>query len=491
MLRTRVTRREMLRHTGVGAASLLLAACQPKVVERVVTETVVVEKEVEKEVIVKEAVEVEKEVTRVVEQVVEKTVVVEAGRDIFQGELNLWHDWGNTGGGGLAMLDQVEAFERMHPKVKMTNVFDAGSDKWMAAIAGGNPPDLLKVNAPDIPTLGQRGALMALDPFVERDNWDMSQYFDFAVDQCSWRSRLYAMTHHPDVRVFYRNLEVMEEAGLPLNQEPSDWDQVYEWGKQMSQEEGGRYVRFGFVASWTSNHWSSQYMLANGVDLLSEDGRTAVFATEWAEEAMRFVVKCVDDICGGRNNVEEFVQVNATPEGTGPYRMFPYNRMGMVHFGNWLLYPVSVLKPDMEIALGTIPGGYSNSNERFVFGGGTMVVIPTGAKHWELAWEWLKFLGGEEGQYLVQVRTSDIAGRRDSARDPRILEQHIYRKEMVELFEKANSLSYLKSPVSSQWNAEMTRLQDRVLLKEAPIPQLLAEAQNEVQKALDEFWATA
>jgi ABC-type glycerol-3-phosphate transport system substrate-binding protein len=145
----------------------------------------------------------------------------------------------------------------------------------------------------------------------------------------------------------------------------------------------------------------------------------------------------------------------------------------------------------MKIALSTIPGGDSNPNERFVFGGGTMVVIPAGAKHWELAWEWLKFLGGPEGAGLVQVRTADISGRRDTARDPQVLSQHIYRKEMVELFEKANSLSYLKSPVSQQWNAEMTRLQDRTLLKEAPIAQLLAEAQNEVQKALDEYWATA
>ncbi len=488
-MRTGVTRREMLRHAGIGAAALLLASCQPKVVERIVTETVVVEKEVEKEVIVKEAVEVQKEVTRVVEKQVEK--VVEIGRDIFKGDLSIWHGWGNTGGGGLAVMDQVEAFERLYPNVKMNNVFDANQDKWMAAIAGGNPPDLLLQNANQLPPMAQRGALMALDPFVERDSVDMSQYFDFAIDHCSWRGRLYAMTHHPDVRVFYRNLEVMEEAGLPLDQEPKDWDEVYEWGKQMSKQEGGRYSRFGFVASWTSNSWADQYMQANGVELISEDGRDAVFATELAEEAMRFVVKCVDDICGGRNNVEEFVQVNATPEGTGPYRMFPYNRMGMVHFGNWLLYPVSVLKPDMKIGLGTIPGGYSNSNERFVFGGGTMFAIPTGATHWELAWEWLKWMGGEEGQYLVQARTADIAGRIDSALDPRILEQHIYRKEMVELFVEANAPSYLKSPIAAQWGPEMTRLQDRVLLKEAPIPQLLAEAQSEIQKALDEFWATA
>ncbi len=60
----RMTRRDMLRHAGVGSAALLVAACQPKIVEveKVVKETVEVEKVVEKEV--------------EVEKVVKETVIV-------------------------------------------------------------------------------------------------------------------------------------------------------------------------------------------------------------------------------------------------------------------------------------------------------------------------------------------------------------------------------------------------------------------------------
>jgi hypothetical protein len=74
----------MLRYVGLSGSAAVLAACQPKVVEKIVKETVVVTEEKIVEKVVKEAVEVEKEVTRVVEQVVEKVVEKD---DLFKGEL--------------------------------------------------------------------------------------------------------------------------------------------------------------------------------------------------------------------------------------------------------------------------------------------------------------------------------------------------------------------------------------------------------------------
>ncbi|MBM3190038.1 MAG: hypothetical protein FJZ90_15115 [Chloroflexi bacterium] len=107
----RMTRRELLRCTGlVSAGGLLLAACQPAVVEveKVVKETVVVEKEIEK--------------------VVERTVVVAAPAD-QPVEITWWgyaigiryvpgRPWGNA-----APEDwdnwQRESFMSLHPNVKV------------------------------------------------------------------------------------------------------------------------------------------------------------------------------------------------------------------------------------------------------------------------------------------------------------------------------------------------------------------------------------
>ena len=79
MSKKQIDRRRFLQLAGLTTVGAALAACQPKVVEKIVKETVivegqekVVEKVVKETVVVKE--EVQKEVTKVVEKVVEKGI---------------------------------------------------------------------------------------------------------------------------------------------------------------------------------------------------------------------------------------------------------------------------------------------------------------------------------------------------------------------------------------------------------------------------------
>jgi len=488
---TRMTRREMLRYVGLGSAASVLAACAPKVVK----ETVIVEKPVEKvvEKVVKETVIVAG-TPKVVEKVVKvkETVVVEKGKDIFQGELAVWHGWGNTHGGGLAMIDLTDRFMEMYPDVKVLNVYDAGGDKILTALASGEGPDTFVTSAQNIPVFAERGALMNLDPFVQRDNLDLNQYFNVAIEQCSWRDRLYAMTHHPDIRVFYRNRAIMSEVGLDPDKNPQSWDDVHDWGVEMSkQDDKGNYVRLGYVASWTAGSWAHLFMQANGVSMLSEDGRKVMFNNDKSVDALNWAVKCVDDICGGRDNIVEFQEANATPQGKRFIWMFPLDLIGMALYGNWMTHQISVVNAELDFGVGMFPGGPSGEEDSYVFGGGTMMVIPQQAKHWELAWEWLKFLGSKEGGWLVQKRTGDISGRIDSAKDPKVVQEHLGRGPMVELFEKANKLSYLKSPIGSQFNDEMTRMQEQILLEAMTVKEGVDSAAKAVQDALDEYWRTA
>jgi ABC-type glycerol-3-phosphate transport system substrate-binding protein len=122
-----------------------------------------------------------------------------------------------------------------------------------------------------------------------------------------------------------------------------------------------------------------------------------------------------------------------------------------------------------------------------------MTSIPSGAKHWELAWEFLKYMSSQSngnGVRFIQECGDDISGNIAEATSEDAM-KFPGRPEMIELFRIAESPSYLKSPISQQWDVEMRTMGEKILLKQQTIPEALAETQKIVQKALDEFWATA
>ncbi|MEA3407894.1 MAG: hypothetical protein U9R48_07420, partial [Chloroflexota bacterium] len=136
MSQKNMSRRRLLKLMGLGLAGTTLAACQPKVVEKVVKETVVVEKEVEKEVekVVKETVVVKEEVEKVVE------VTKAPGERIRV----TWYAWGNPLDPGR-YTEYEKAFDDYGLDVILQAVLVPGGEEYyvklMAAVASGTAPD--------------------------------------------------------------------------------------------------------------------------------------------------------------------------------------------------------------------------------------------------------------------------------------------------------------------------------------------------------------
>ncbi len=98
MLKRKLNRRDFLVATGIAAAGTALAACQPKVVEKIVKETVVVTQEKEKVVQQTVVVTEQKEVTKVIEKEVTKVVEKASGIANVPREKTLIIYFGGSGG---------------------------------------------------------------------------------------------------------------------------------------------------------------------------------------------------------------------------------------------------------------------------------------------------------------------------------------------------------------------------------------------------------
>jgi ABC-type glycerol-3-phosphate transport system substrate-binding protein len=370
--------------------------------------------------------------------------------------------------------------------VTITNTADATKAKFITALASGTVPDLFKMNAPDVIELAEQGALAPLDDLIKRDKWDLKQYFDFVVQHTGYKGKVYAITHHPDIRLFFWSKKLYRDAGLDEAKAPQSWADVEAHAQRLIKREGSGVSRYGFVPTWTSGSWLLQYWQANGAKVLSDDGKKVAFNATQAVDATAWALKLMDTVDGGNDAVKAFD--TATNAG-GAYRAFARERIGMMFYGNWLLFPVGEENPTLTFGTQTLPGGTGAAGKQFVFGGGTMVGVPKDSKKLAPAWEYLKFLGSKDGGYLTQKRTSDVSGHREAANLPEIVNQNLGRKDILPLFEKANALSYVNSPAGPALEKVLSDTQGKLLNHTLAPKDAVAEAAQLAQQALDEYWS--
>jgi ABC-type glycerol-3-phosphate transport system substrate-binding protein len=272
-----LSRRELLRGAAVGGAGLLLAACQPKVVEveRIVERTVVVTEEK----IVKEAVEVAKEVTRVVEKAVEVAPAEKPAVTIriHTNQGDQWYGWWKK-----AWDDNVAGWRSEHPNITLefepTANLDAHYAAVMTHVAAGTLGDIVHargVHRHHMSWGSEYNIVRDLMPLVEQTGHDLDQYYPGVIAQSTYEGKLYYMPHtsEPTCPVVAYNRDHVEAMG---QDEPNnDWtfEDLVEWGTALSTPDvWGYHVASAHGRSVSTAAEYRQW----GVKMVSDDGKTAL-----------------------------------------------------------------------------------------------------------------------------------------------------------------------------------------------------------------------
>jgi multiple sugar transport system substrate-binding protein len=239
-MRTRLTRREMLRSALLAGTGLALAACQPKVVEKVVKETVEVEKEVEK--VVKETVVVEKEVEvapapkeRVTITVQSKSGNMVGVQDCFD-SFNASQDW-------------------VHVEASLTT-----HDKMMVGWATGTGPDWIRCDTIELDYPISVNAITPIQPFVDRDGITFDWLYDVVKPWLYYPIKdgpAYMVPWTGGSFVVYYNRDHFEEAGISEPTSDWTWDDYGTIAQKLNKTDAdGTPLRFGSF-DWPQMWWNS------------------------------------------------------------------------------------------------------------------------------------------------------------------------------------------------------------------------------------------
>jgi multiple sugar transport system substrate-binding protein len=258
-----MTRRQLLRFAGLAGSAAALAACQPKVVEKIVERTVVVteEKLVKETVVVKEAVEVEKEVTRVVEKQVaaapttkepvtvtvqSKTGAMNALQDCFD-TFNVSQDWVT-----------VECSATTH-------------DKMMVGWATQTGPDWIRTDPIEMEYPVRVGALSPIQDFVDRDMFSWDWLYDIVKPWVNFPipgGPAYVVPWTGGSFVVFYNKDHFDEAGIPYPDADWTWNDYGAIAQKLTKKDSNglptQLGSFNWPTMWW-NSWLIPLMQAGGV----------------------------------------------------------------------------------------------------------------------------------------------------------------------------------------------------------------------------------
>jgi multiple sugar transport system substrate-binding protein len=325
-----------------------------------------------------------------------------------QGTVETWTVWDGTR--EPLILQEAQDFQQLFPgvAVKHSLVQQAQMyDKYTSAIAGGTSPESIMVHGRMLPSMADKGQVVALDPYLKRDNLKPADvWYDAEWQGQQWQGKAYGLplASGGGNYVLYFNKSHFTEAGLDPNKPPKTWQELATAADRLTKRDGSSISRLGYASGglWT------EYQACNNGRLFSPDLKKVAWNGKEGLDAMQFEVDLEKRLYGGGPGLKEALG------GQTQEQAFASGKLSMLNNGVYFaFYQLKQLAPDLPYGAADFPFNGTNPQAKSLnfSDGGWGYNIPQGAKNLDAAWEWLKYTCAGEGNFkffLAQGRPTPV-----------------------------------------------------------------------------------
>ena len=304
----------------------------------------------------------------------------------------------------------IAAYEEKNPGVKIELV-DLGSSDYQTVLGTqltGSGSDFDVVAVKDVPgytTLVNKGVLMPLDDYIEKDGVDLSA-FKGLTDQIKVDDQLYELPFRSDFWVLYYNKDVFDNAGVDYPTNDMTFEQYDEIARSLTNTEPGSEVYGAHYHTWRS-----------AVQLFGIlDGKNSIVdgTYDFTKPYYEMVLKEQED--GVCQDYATLKTSNLHYSGA-----FAQGNVGMMNMGTWFISTLIEKTKSGEYTDCANWGMVKYPHAEGVEPGSTLatitsLAIPTSAPHADQAWDFVKFVCGDEGAQILAstgtipaIMTDDIA----------------------------------------------------------------------------------
>ena len=270
------------------------------------------------------------------------------------------------------------------------------NDKLFTSLAAGIPPDVFIIEIGELPGFLSRDLLVDIKPYIEADNYDLSQFPDLAIEAYSHNGGIYGLPDNVASIAIYYNQDMFEEAGAMAP--TAQWDDLA-WTvddffasceKLTKTDANGRTTQWACDVTGWDKVWQTWVRIFGGQ--LVDD---PFFPTECAlneaaaVEGLQFYADLRWEY-GFAPRPEALAEM-------GTNALMQTGRLGMFYSGSWS-FP-SYRETDFSIALGHYPSGPGGrANYVYYF----PLVIPKTSEAPECAWNLLKYFNGPAMETIIK-----------------------------------------------------------------------------------------
>ncbi|CAN5818550.1 sugar ABC transporter substrate-binding protein [soil metagenome] len=182
----------------------------------------------------------------------------------------------------------IAEFEAEHPGVTVNwvDLPDGGfPDKFFASVAAGQAPDVVNLNTSRMRLAVKEDALVNLSENATDEQ--LSIYFPSLLDSSSVNGSVYAFPWYQAPTILMYNKSIFEQAGLDPESPPATYEEAIAMAQTIREAT--------FLEGIAPLPFPEDWLVQNGVDILSEDGLEPAFNTPEGVAALQIYVDAVQN----------------------------------------------------------------------------------------------------------------------------------------------------------------------------------------------------
>lgn len=188
-----------------------------------------------------------------------------------------------------AQLDlAVKNQPQLQPTLE-TDPFAQYNQKLVTMAAGGTLPDVVFLNGPLVASFVARGVTRSLQPFIDKDKYDLSDFVPTALEQGRFRGEIQTLFYDYGALMGVYNVDMFDKAGVPHPDASWSWDELLTHLKTLTKRDAsGRLVQAGTYLNNVFERGLLSFIWQNGGEPWDSQAKEALIDSDASVQAIQW-----------------------------------------------------------------------------------------------------------------------------------------------------------------------------------------------------------